>query len=171
MAFQYYLPDENGNKQEYGTSSNSLIIIGANGSGKSKLGAWIEQQNMENVHRIGAQRNLNFQENLPLKSYSQAEDLVFYGSNDKSNQKSKSQRWNWGKSYTTKLMDDFDNVLAALIALKNNDNDKYVNECKAAPTRAERPDPPFTAIDKLIQIWDEIFLFRGCGGGGCKTRV
>ena len=160
MAFTYYLPDETGKREKHGTGYNSLIIIGANGSGKSKLGAWIEQQNMENVHRIGAQRNLNFQENLPLKSYSQAEDLVFYGSNDKSNQKSKSQRWNWGKSYTTKLMDDFDNVLAALIALKNNDNDKYVNECKAAPTRAERPDPPFTAIDKLIQIWDEIFPQR-----------
>ena len=84
MAFTYYLPDENGQKVECGTDFNSLIIIGANGSGKSKLGAWIEQQNMEKVHRIGAQRNLNFQENLPLKSYSQAEDLVFYGSNDKS---------------------------------------------------------------------------------------
>lgn len=160
MAFTYYLPDENGQKVECGTDFNSLIIIGANGSGKSKLGAWIEQQNMEKVHRIGAQRNLNFQENLPLKSYSQAEDLVFYGSNDKSYQKTKGLRWNWGNSYTTKLMDDFDDVLAALIALKNNDNEKYVNECKIAPTRAERPDPPFTAIDKLIQIWDEIFPQR-----------
>lgn len=160
MAFTYYLPDENGQKVEYGTDSNAVIIIGANGAGKSKLGAWIEQQSMEDVHRIGAQRNLNFKENVPLKSYSQAEDFVLYGSDDKSTQKTKSQRWNWGKSYTTKLMDDFDNVLAALIALKNNDNEKYVNECKAAPTRAERPDPPFTAIDKLIQIWDEIFPQR-----------
>lgn len=160
MSFTYYLPDENGNKKEYEATSNSLVIIGANGSGKSKLGAWIEQQNMENVHRIGAQRNLNFQENVPLKSYSQAEDFVFYGSDDKSSQKNKGQRWNWGKSFTTKLMDDFDNVLAALIALKNNDNEKFVKECKTAPTRAERPDPPITAIDKLIQIWDEIFPQR-----------
>ena len=160
MSFTYHLPDENGNKKEYEAASNSLVIIGANGSGKSKLGAWIEQQNMENVHRIGAQRNLNFQENVPLKSYSQAEDFVFYGSDDKSSQKNKGQRWNWGKSFTTKLMDDFDNVLAALIALKNNDNEKFVKECKTAPTRAERPDPPITAIDKLIQIWDEIFPQR-----------
>lgn len=160
MAFTYYLPDENGNKFEHHTDFNSVVIIGANGSGKSKLGAWIEQQDMENIHRIGAQRNLNFQENLPLKSYSQAEELVFYGSNEKSHHKTKSQRWNWGKSYTTKLMDDFDNVLAALIALKNNDNDRYVKECKAASTRAERPDPPITVIDKLIQIWDEIFPQR-----------
>ena len=160
MAFTYYLPDANGNKIEYGTSSNAVIIIGANGSGKSKLGAWIEQQNMEGVHRIGAQRNLNFQENIPLKSYSQAEDFVFYGTDDISSQRGKNQRWNWGKSYTTKLMDDFNNVLAALIALKNNDNENFVIECKTAPTREERPDPPFTAIDKLIQIWDMIFPQR-----------
>lgn len=156
----YYLPDENNNKKEYETDSNSLIIIGANGSGKSKLGAWIEQQNMENIHRIGAQRNLNFKENVPLKSYSQAEDLVFYGSDDKNTHKKKGLRWNWGKSYTTKLMDDFDNVLAALIALTNKDNEKFVKECKNTPTDAKRPTPPITAIDKLIQIWDEIFPQR-----------
>lgn len=38
MAFTYFLPDENGNKTEHGTTSNAVIIIGANGSGKSKLG-------------------------------------------------------------------------------------------------------------------------------------
>ena len=160
MSFMYCLPDDNGNKKEYQAAFNSLVIIGANRKKKSKLGAWIEQQNMENVHRIGAQRNLNFQENVPLKSYSQAEDFVFYGSDDKSSQKNKFQRWNWGKSYTTKLMDDFDNVLAALIALKNNDNEKYVKECKAVPTRADWPNPPVTAIDKLVHIWDEIFPQR-----------
>ena len=159
MAFTYFLPDENGNKTEHGTTSNAVIIIGANGSGKSKVGAWIEQQNMDQIHRIGAQRNLNFNENIPLKSYSQAEDFVLYGTDDKSSQRGKGPRWAWGK-YTTKLIDDFDNVLAALIALKNNDNEKFVNECKAAPTREERPDPPFTSIDKLTQIWNIIFPQR-----------
>ena len=159
MAFTYFLPDENGNKTEHGTTSNAVIIIGANGSGKSKLGAWIEQQDMEQIHRIGAQRNLNFQENIPLKNYSQAEDFVFYGTDEESGKRGKGYRWEWGK-YTTKLVDDFDNVLAALIALKNNDNEKFVNECKAAPTREERPDPPFTSIDKLTQIWNAIFPQR-----------
>ena len=64
MTFTYWLPDEQGQKQEYTTSNNSVIIIGANGSGKSHLGAWIEQQDLENVHRIGAQRNLNFNEDI-----------------------------------------------------------------------------------------------------------
>lgn len=43
MDFTYYLPGPNNTRIEYNTSSNSVIIIGANGSGKSKLGAWIEK--------------------------------------------------------------------------------------------------------------------------------
>ena len=41
MSFIYWVPDENGNKKEVTTQNNAVIIIGANGSGKSKLGAWI----------------------------------------------------------------------------------------------------------------------------------
>ena len=44
-------------------------IMGPNGSGKSKLGAWIEQQAFDSVHRIGAQRDLNFNENIALKKH------------------------------------------------------------------------------------------------------
>lgn len=161
MAFTYWLPDEKGNKIEYRTNSNSVIIIGANGSGKSKLGAWIEQKDFEKVHRIGAQRNLNFNENIALKSYAQAESLVFYGTEDSSSQRNKNVRWNWGKAYTTKLMDDFENVLAALIALKNNDNDQFVAECKVAEQEGySAPRTPYTSVDKLQSIWNEVFPQR-----------
>ncbi len=102
MDFTYWLPGEQGKNQECHTTNNSVIIVGANGSGKSKLGAWIEQQSFEQVHRIGAQRNLNFNENIALKSYMQAESFVLYGTNDKElvERKKKSLRWGWGK-YTT----------------------------------------------------------------------
>ena len=76
--FKYALPDENNNPVSQEIDSNSLIIIGANGSGKSKLGAWIEENDTENVHRIGAQRNLNFNEYIPLKSYEKAKNSVLF---------------------------------------------------------------------------------------------
>ena len=76
--FKFALPDGNNNPVVQEIDSNALIIIGANGSGKSKLGAWIEENDMENVHRIGAQRNLNFNEYIPLKSYEQAKNIVLF---------------------------------------------------------------------------------------------
>lgn len=161
MSFSYYLPDERGQAVEHSTESNAVIIIGANGAGKSKLGAWIEQQNFRLVHRIGAQRNLNFSENIPLKSYSQAEDMVFWGSTQPVWQPSKSQRWNHGNAYTTTMLQDFDDVLAALIALANKEKDDFFQRCKEAETsNTEKPHTPFTAIDKLLNVWDEVFPQR-----------
>lgn len=159
MSYKYWLPDEQGKKTEYITESNAVIIVGANGSGKSKLGAWIEQQSFKEVHRVGAQRNLNFNENIPLKSYSEAENWVFYG-NEKEDNHQKGHRWNWGH-YTTKLIDDFDNVLSALIALKNNEISQFHEACKkAGDNKNEWPDIPTTAIDKLKTIWSSVLPQR-----------
>lgn len=161
MAFTYFLPDENNQKKEQTTERNSVIIIGANGSGKSKLGAWIEQQNFSQVHRIGAQRSLNFNENIALKSYSQAEDLVFYGTNDNSSKREKGYRWGWGKEFTTKLLTDFENVLAALLAMESNENSRFVRAFKDAfESHAPIPNVPFTTVDKLKRIWKSVFPQR-----------
>lgn len=163
MAFTYYLPDEQGEKVEYRTSNNAVVIIGANGAGKSKLGAWIEQQNFEAVHRIGAQRNLNFSENIPLKSYSQEEDLVFWGDDGETGhwKNTKGSRWDNGKAYTTTMLNDFDNVLAALIALTNKENSDFVQECKKAEHAGnDKPHTPVTSTDKLSHVWDDVFPQR-----------
>lgn len=165
MAFTYWLPDEQGNRVEYATESNAVIILGANGAGKSKLGAWMEQKDFANVHRIGGQRNLNFSENIQLKRYTQAEDFVFYG-NDGSEgifKAQKGQRWGWGndRRFTTQLINDFDDVLAALFALKNNENDSFVAKCRDAEMAGTPlPHTPVTVIDKLKHIWDLVLPAR-----------
>lgn len=166
MGFIYWLPGEQGQKQECGTTNNAVIIVGANGAGKSKLGAWIEQQDFEQVHRIGAQRNLNFKENIVLKNYSEAEDLVFFGDADNSAgpyKMKKGNRWGYGTDthYTTTLLNDFENALAALIAFRNNENEKYITNCKQA-NRQGLANPPVldTVFDKLQCIWNEVLPQR-----------
>lgn len=79
MAFTYYLPGENNSPEEYGTFTNSVIIIGSNGSGKSKLGAWIEQNYAQSTHRIGAQRSLEFGTYIKQMSYEQATNKLISG--------------------------------------------------------------------------------------------
>lgn len=152
--FKYALPDENNNPVSQEIDSNSLIIIGANGSGKSKLGAWIEENDTENVHRIGAQRNLNFNEYIPLKSYEQAKNSVLFGNEKEHN---KGYRWNWGH-LTTTLLNDYENVLAALIALNSKQTEDFVKECKRNEKEGVTyPKVPKTVIDELLEIWDTVF--------------
>ena len=163
MVFTYWLPDEQGNKKDYQTHSNSVIIVGANGSGKSKLGAWMEKQDFAKIHRIGAQRNLNFGESIPLKSYSEAENFVLFGTNEENRVRNndKGARWNWGNSYTTKLLDDYKDVLAALLALHNNEIACFFNLCREAEREnKEKPPTPITVLDKLTQIWKSVLPQR-----------
>ena len=162
-SYKYKLPTINDGAKEYITINNSIIIIGANGSGKSKLGAWIEDQDTDIVHRIGAQRNLNFNSNLPLSNYDDAKNKIIYGTDDEDTVKrrDKGVRWNWGKSKTTKLIDDFDDVLAALIAMYNNEISEYFKNCKnAEKNNLVKPKTPLTVIDKLMEIWNSIFPQR-----------
>lgn len=158
MRYKYWLPDEAGQKVEYETENNAVFIIGANGAGKTKLGAWIEQNDWNSVHRVGAQRNLNFNKHIQLKSYSEAENYVFYGNGDKD--LNKRQRWGWDQ-YTTKLMDDFDYVLSALIAIKNNEINQFHRACvNAGSNKNMWPDTPMTSIEKLIAIWETVLPQR-----------
>ncbi len=57
---------------------DSLVIVGANGSGKSRLGVRIEE-NHENTHRISAQRSLVFKDEIDIRSISAAEAFHRYG--------------------------------------------------------------------------------------------
>ena len=43
-SYKYIFPDENNQIKQYETNRHSLVIIGANGAGKSQLGAWMEKK-------------------------------------------------------------------------------------------------------------------------------
>ena len=161
-VFTYWLPGADGQAVERSTFTNSVVVIGANGSGKSRLGAWIEQRNFEKVHRIAAQRNLSFSERVPLKSYREAEEEFFYGGSQY--KENKNGRWGWGKGFTTKLLDDFDAVLAALLAQVNLENQRFVDACKEAESHGlPKPNVPLSSFDKLRDVWDSVFPHRRIG--------
>ncbi len=61
MKPKIQLPNKTGaGANEIIQSENNIVIIGANGAGKTRLGSWIETnfQNQVSVHRISAQRAL-----------------------------------------------------------------------------------------------------------------
>ena len=91
------------------SSEQNFVIVGANGSGKSHLGAWIEQQDANgSVLRISAQRALSIPENITIKSEENAWNKIYYGSEE---YQDKGNKWNWGREYTTKLVNDYDSYI------------------------------------------------------------
>lgn len=164
MAFVYYLPSNDNvkNRVECGTNINSVIIIGANGSGKSKLGAWIEQSNPSITHRIGAQRSLIFGSYIKQMSYEQATHKLLSGTDTPTTDHK--QRWNWDGekyNYTSSLLNDYEDVLSAIWAKQVKQESEYVKQCKEMDFAGEpHKKVPEMIMDVLNRIWSSVFPHR-----------
>jgi len=152
------VPNKQGTPEQLEVQEQSIVIIGANGSGKSRLGAWIEMQNSDKVHRISAQRSLIIPDYIQLKSFEQAEDDLIYGNWQYKNKVN--NRWNGGK-YTTTLLNDYDKVLSALFAQRSRINEEYVDECREKERNGElKGKVPESDVDRVIKIWEDVFPHR-----------
>ena len=138
-------------------SIQNFVIVGANGSGKSHLGAWIETNNKD-VLRISAQRALSVPDVITFKSEENAWNKILYGTETEHD---KGYKWNWGQRYTTQLVDDYDSVLSAIFARQNKENACYVKDCKDREMRhEEKAIVPLMITDKIIEIWNIVFPHR-----------
>jgi len=58
-----------------------IVVVGANGSGKTRLGSWIEFSSdyADKVHRISAQKSLSMPKSIRPQSTQLAEYQLIYG--------------------------------------------------------------------------------------------
>lgn len=164
--YRYILPDENNKPITNQTECHSVIMIGSNGSGKTRLGVWIEKNMGDETHRISAQRALTFGTYINQKSSEQATNLLLYGrENTGFSGKSHDDRWAWDgekNNYVTSMLNDYENVLSALVAKQANQREKYINDCKEKDLQDEQHDKvPEMVLDKLQRIWNMLFPHRG----------
>lgn len=93
------------------SSTQSYVLVGANGSGKSHLGAWIEKNN-KNVLRISAQRALSIPDVINIKDRDASWNKIYYGHETNL---IKGIKWHNGKETST-LVYDYESVLSMLFA-------------------------------------------------------
>lgn len=162
MAHKYRLPAGKGNITEYEIVSNSVIIIGANGSGKSKLGAWIEKSDFQNTHRIGAQRSLEFGDYINQMSYEKATNKLLSGSDTQATDHNKRWKWDGEKyNYTSSLLNDYEAVLSATWAKQSKQQSEYIQQCRELELINQPHNPvPEMVTDILARIWASIFPHR-----------
>ncbi|TXE88582.1 AAA family ATPase [Campylobacter volucris] len=144
----YYLPDENGDKKEFKTNANSIIIVGANGSGKSRLGAWMEKE-CGNLYRIPAQRDTTISKHITRYSYKEAKNDLFYGNINPYNDIWQ-LKFNGFENATIKLHSDYDKLLSYVLVYEH----EQLRQEHKSGIKTEN------IIDKAKNIWKEIFTHR-----------
>jgi energy-coupling factor transporter ATP-binding protein EcfA2 len=154
------------------TGGSSVVLIGANGAGKTRLGVRIDNvisQSGVEVHRIPAHRSLVLNPNVVPPSYEIATQRLHYGAEGGNYTNKHGHRFQ-GRPETI-LLNDFDFVLSALYA-ENNDISIAYRQAAVASQEA-RNSPPSAKMDKLIEIWGRVLPHRELVvlAGNMKTRA
>jgi energy-coupling factor transporter ATP-binding protein EcfA2 len=162
------LPRENFDPETIQTTQ-SILLIGANGSGKTRLGTWVEIQSpqKELVHRISAQKSLTMPDSSTPQSIEQAERSLLFG-NPGWNYQNKTSKW--GNKPATAFLSDYEKLMVYLFSDETEENAKFKIACKASEGRVETP---ITKIDRVKEIWERILPHRELVIGGLRiqTRV
>ena len=105
-------------------TSQSILFIGANGAGKTRLGTWIEinSPQKELVHRISAQKSLALPDSTTPQSIEQAEKDLLFGNPSWSYQQKINK---WGNKPATTFMNDFQKLMIYLFSDETEENAKF----------------------------------------------
>lgn len=160
MTVAFELPNRTGvGDPEKIDSSGHVVLIGANGSGKTRLGIWIEErhQNKYTVHRISAQKALTIPEFAQLKNLEQAEKDLIFGRSDQHAAVSRKIHDRWGGTPATFLLSDYDKLLSLLFAKSSERDRKHTENTRQSQSYIPVADAP---IDTIVKIWGDIMPHR-----------
>jgi ABC-type cobalamin/Fe3+-siderophores transport system ATPase subunit len=150
-------------------SGKPVVVLGANGSGKTRFSVGIEELNDPKfnrwnteetmlVHRISAQKSLSISDSISILDYESSSKTLFYGTADQHANKL-GHRFN-GKPATF-LLDDYNKALSLLFAEKNRQLEIAHDADKAAFAEGNvRPDPITTVVEQATQIWNSLLPQR-----------
>ncbi|MBA6411432.1 DUF4435 domain-containing protein [Pseudoalteromonas sp. 5Ae-yellow] len=169
--FRLQLPKTGGGTEEVQTRQ-SLLLIGANGAGKTRLGTWIESDSpqKEKVHRISAQKSLSMPDNTTPKSIDMAEKELLYGHADAQdgNFWTYKQGYRWGRKPSTFLLNDYERLMVYLFSDHTEESAKYLSASKAS---ADKVEPPITKLDLVKQVWEKVLPHRELILGGLRIQT
>lgn len=150
--------------------SSSVVITGANGSGKTRLGAWLELESSQKdiVRRISAQKSLSMPDFSHTSAIEEAECDLKYGYADVKQVKASPDHWKksqrWGQKPFTYLLNDYDKLMVYLFTelfQKTLDH----SEGRAAENNS--------ILHKIKTIWETVLPHRKLiiEAGRIKTKI
>jgi hypothetical protein len=141
----------------------TMTIVGANGTGKTRIGAYIEKAAGVKAHRLSAQRALSIPLFVQPRAYEQAESTLLNGNYDPGQKQEQRDarrfKTRWGDDPYAKMLSDYEHLLALLFADEEKRNREYTN--RALYVEVPTQKPPKCKLDRLRAIWAAVMPQRG----------
>ncbi|MDP2724481.1 MAG: DUF4435 domain-containing protein [Bacteroidales bacterium] len=148
------LPPKQGVQDGIEVDSSSIVIIGANGSGKTRIGSKIEEEHLDNTLRISAQKSLSMPKQVSPKSIEQAQNEFWYGrdNEDPNWLKQHGKRLGrWQNDFNISLLNDFEKLMVLL------HTEEYEESLRFKEGEIERP---ITKLDRIQALWEIVLPHR-----------
>jgi ABC-type multidrug transport system ATPase subunit len=138
----------------------SIVLIGANGSGKTRMSIWIDSNNKEiPIHRISAQKSLNMPQMVSPTELDIAEENFLYGdtNTDKNYLKNYGKHnGRWQQRPATHLLSDFNALMELLMTENYEKSIEYRESHKNGNAQFDNE----TRLEKIKSIWENVIIHR-----------
>ncbi|MFV9288044.1 AAA family ATPase [Citrobacter freundii] len=134
----------------------TIIFVGANGSGKSRLAISIEKSLGEQAHRISAHRALNLNPDVPKIREDNALKKLRYGDDWDGISILNRDNTRWRSKASSLLLNDFDSVIQALFA----EQSKTALDSHHILMGKVSGEPKKSKFEKLNEIWEGLIPHR-----------
>ncbi|MCW8199888.1 DUF4435 domain-containing protein [Verminephrobacter aporrectodeae subsp. tuberculatae] len=163
MTFTFNIPTDQGDSEIKLEQGDSIIFLGANGAGKTRLAVHIENALGKNGHRIAAHRAIELNPEVQKITEERAKSMLFYGHDPShgdippDHASEQKQVGRWRRKSATHLLNDFDFVMQALFAEQAN---TALKTHTAAREEQGLGRPPPTKFEQLQEIFESLLPHR-----------
>ena len=156
MSFSITVPSSSEEETILVSAGESVVFVGANGSGKTRLASFIENELELNAHRISAHRALSLNPAVPKISENKALVGLRTGRQDDSANIHVRSTGRWGGKNSVHLLNDFDYVIQALFAEQSNKSLETHKKARTGILDAVE----LTKFEVLTEIWERLLPHR-----------
>lgn len=167
MTFEISIPTFSGVTLIQVEQGSSVVFVGANGTGKTRLATHIEILLNLNAHRVSAHRALVLNPLVAKISEKQALLGLRTGFIDSSAEVDYRTGHRWQGKAATALLNDFDFLIQALFAEQAN---KSLETHKKVRLGDHSPADP-TKFERLVEIWERLLPHRKLHISGDDVQV
>lgn len=167
MPFNFQVPTPNGEMTISVEPGSSVVFVGANGGGKTRLSVHIENTLNLDAHRISAHRALTLNTTVPKISEREAIRALRTGWIHESSTAQHRAGNRWHGKQAVDLLNDFDYLLQAMFAEQANTSLETHKNVRAGSSQP----PKATVFERLADIWQRLLPHRALHVSGDDIQV